>query len=158
MWVKVLYQFCINSNHMYFTFGNNFIILLKINQSTTSLCLLSISPIPVLGFAVLIGEKAVTMCSQFLIHKVKLMPNVQHLWCHTNLCLENCIKVCEFGLGFWLHVRLLFPEQILHSGCISFPVHFHLIYVLGEGEQLLWCVHKWMVAITLNLVKKSDQD
>lgn len=70
-----LSQFCINRNHMYFTFGNNFMILLKIDQSATSLCLLSFSPIPVLGFAGLIGEKAVTMCLQFLIHKVKLMPN-----------------------------------------------------------------------------------
>lgn len=67
---------CINSNHMYFTSRNNFIILLKIDQSPTNLCLLSFSPVPVLGFAVLIGEKAVTVCSQFPIHKVKLMlPN-----------------------------------------------------------------------------------
>lgn len=132
-----LSQFCINSNHMYFTFGNNFIILLKIDQSVTSLCLLSFSPIPVLGFAVVIGEKAVTVPAWFI--KLSLCLTLQHVWCHTNSCLENCIRIHEFGLGFWLPVRLVFPEQIIQSGCISFPVYFHLIYVLGEGEQLLWC-------------------
>lgn len=96
-----LSQFCINSNHMYFTSGNNFIILLKIDQSATSLLSFSPVPVPVLGFAVLIGDKAVTVCSQFPIHKVRLMPNCSACVMSHQFMLRKLHRDSWIWIGFF---------------------------------------------------------
>jgi len=161
MWVKVLSVSVLYQQQSYiFYFWKSFHHPAekrpKCYQAQTSFASYPFSPTPALGFAVLIGEKAVTMCSQFLIHKVKLMPNcsacvMSHQFMLRKLDRDSGIWTVLFGFmsdflcflsksfSLWLHqFSSVFPCSI----CTLWRWTAFVTY-LSEGQ--------WF-AITLNFV------